>query len=350
MFHLRARDCAAALAGALACSVLLSPVTAHAAHRRVAVLRLVFQEDMPDNNKNFLRERLIGGLAAAEFQVFAGMTVEQLLKQGSRLEACKEPACYKEIATRLGVEYLVTGTVQVDKKNYDVAIDLISGRDGKGIGQSRERCELCGIKEVGTQMDRQVLSLRGKAEEAAATAPGRFSIESRPQGAEVSIDGKAAGVTPLSVDVTSGTHRMSVRADGYQLSERNIFVDSGMNGYLAVDLAPSGTMAAVIGGWRPSRITAIALGLVGAAAVGAGIVTHHFHDSVVRCEDPRPNGCAVEIRRQTALEAGILYGAGGLLLASSGVMFFLAPSNGAGPERAGKPASQAFVAGATGRF
>ena len=87
---------------------------------------------MPDNNKNFLRERLIGGLAAADFQVFAGMTVEQLLKQGSRLEACREPACYREIAQRLGVEYLVTGNVQVDKKNYDVAIDLISGRDGKG--------------------------------------------------------------------------------------------------------------------------------------------------------------------------------------------------------------------------
>ena len=57
------------------------------------------------------------------------------------------------------------------------------------------------------------------------------------------------------------------------------------------------------------------------------MVTHYFHDSVVRCEDVRPNGCAIEIRRQTALEAGILYGAGGLLLASGGVMFFLAPSD-----------------------
>jgi TolB-like protein len=347
MIRLRVPHCAAVLVASLACSVLLSPGVARAAHRRVAVLRLVFQEDMPDNNKNFLRERLIGGLAAAEFQVFAGMTVEQLLKQGSRLEACKEPSCYREIAQRLGVEYLVTGAVQVDKKNYDVVIDLISGRDGKGIGQSRERCELCGIKEVGTQMDRQVLSLRGKAEEAAATAPGRFSIESRPQGAEVTIDGKAAGVTPLSVDVSSGTHQMTVKAEGFQVSERSIFVDSGMNGYLAVDLAPSGTMAAVIGGWRPSRVTAVALALVGVAAVGAGVVTHYFHDSVVRCDDPRPNGCAVEIRRQTALEAGILYGAGGLLLASGGVMFFLAPSD---TPREPQNGHRAWVAGATGRF
>ncbi len=350
MLRLRAPICAALLGGALACSVLLAPATARAAHRRVAVLRLVFQEDMPDNNKNFLRERLIGGLAAAEFQVFAGMTVEQLLKQGSRLEACKEPACYKEIAQRLGVEYLVTGNVQVDKKNYDVAIDLISGRDGKGIGQSRERCELCGIKEVGTQMDRQVMSLRGKAEEAAATAPGRFSIESKPQGAEVTIDGKAAGVTPLSVDVATGTHRMVVRADGYQISDRNIFVDSGMNGYLAVDLAPSGTVAAAIGGWRPSRLTAVALSLVGAAAVGAGVVALHFHNQVVGCLDYRANvGCAVEERRSTELLSGILFGAGGLVLGTGAVMFFMSPSP-VSLETTDRVAQQAWVFGASGRF
>jgi TolB-like protein len=348
MLRSRRSHWTAALAVLLGSGVLLAAsAPALAAHRRVAVLRLEFQEDMTDNAKNFLRERLISGLAAADFQVFAGMTVEQLLKQGSRLEACRAPACYREIAQRLGVEYLVTGAVQVDKKNYDVGIDLISGRDGKGIGQSRERCELCGIKEVGTQMDRQVLSLRGKAEEAAATAPGRFSIESRPQGAEVTIDGKNAGVTPLSVDVASGTHRMTVRASGYQPAEKNIFVDSGMNGYLAVDLAPAGTVAAVIGGWRPSRITAIALGLLGAGAVAAGVVTYHFHNTVVRCDDMRGNLCAVEIRRQTALEAGILYGAGGLLLLGGSTMFFLAPRD-YGTESNNAP--RAWVAGATGTF
>ena len=140
---------------------------------------------------------------------------------------------------------------------------------------------------------------------------------------------------------------MTVQATGYQLSERNIFVDSGMNGYLAVDLAPSGTMAAVIGGWRPSRITAVALALVGAAAVAAGGVTHYFHDSVVSCQDRRPNGCAVEIRRQTALEAGILYGAGGLLLVGGSTMFFLAPS---GSSREPANGHRALVAGAQGRF
>jgi TolB-like protein len=343
----------ASLAFASACLYqVATPAPAHAAHRRVAVLRLAFPEDMPDNNKNFLRERLIGGLAAAEFQVFAGMTVEQLLKQGSRLESCSAPACYREIAQRLGVEYLVTGAVQVDKKNYDVIIEIISGRDGKGIGQSMERCELCGIKEVGTQMDRQVLSLRGKAEEAAATAPGRFAIESRPQGAEVAIDGKPAGVTPLSVDVATGTHRMTVRSPGFQVSERNIFVDNGMNGYLAVDLTPLGTAGSASGGvWRPTRLTAVTLALVGAAALGAAAITYHFHNSIVTCKQLVRVGdrdeCGIYELRQTALESGILYGAGGLLLLGGSTLFFLTPKDAAREPANGH---RAWIAGAQGTF
>src|SRR5215216_1025204 len=115
---------------------------APAGHRRVAVLRTEYLGDMPANNKDFLSERLVIGLAAAEFQVFAGLTVSQMLKQGSRLENCRQPNCYQEIAQRLGVEYLVTGVVQVDRKNYEVTLDLVAGRDGKSVGQSRERCEL----------------------------------------------------------------------------------------------------------------------------------------------------------------------------------------------------------------
>src|SRR5688572_19282905 len=133
--------------------LLLGPSPAEAAHRRVAVLRVDFPEGMPVNNKDFLNERLIVSLAAADFQVFAGMTVNQMLKQGSRLEACRQPNCYQEIAQRLGVEYLVTGNVTVQSKNYNVSLDMIAGRHGRFVGEISEPCELCGIAEVGGKMD-----------------------------------------------------------------------------------------------------------------------------------------------------------------------------------------------------
>jgi TolB-like protein len=350
--------CFAVLAAAIGPASASAAEAAPAIHRRVAVLRFEQLGEMPANNKDFLSERLVIGLAAAEFQVFAGLTVSQMLKQGSRLETCRQTNCYQEIAQRLGVEYLVTGTVQVDRKNYTVTLDLVAGRDGKSVGQSTERCELCGIKEVGTQMDRQVLALRGFAEQAAAAAPARFSIESRPPGAEVTIDGKASGVTPLSADVGAGSHQISVRAAGYKASERSVYVDSGMNGYLSVDLAPEGMPFIGGGGGNSSKIWAVSAMVLGAVAIGVGYFVLTLDGDFVGCLDPGPQlpqgTCKVEKQRESSLEAGILMGAGGMLVATGGMMLFMSPADAApGPEGTATSANllhRGWVAGVRGRF
>jgi hypothetical protein len=327
----------------------------------VAVLRVDFPETMPVNNKDFLNERLIVSLAAADFQVFAGMTVSQMLKQGSRLESCRQPTCYQEIAQRLGVEYLVTGAVSVNRKNYTVTLDLIAGRDGRSVGQSSEPCELCGIAEVGGKMDRQVLALRGYAETAAATAPARFSIETRPPGAEVLIDGKAAGVTPLSVDVPAGSHQMAVKAAGFRTSERSVYADSGMNGYLALDLAPDSVIPMIGGGGsRSTKLWAVTAMVLGAASVAAGFFLLRYDGDFVECLTPRgaPQGmsCMVERQRETSLEAGALFGAGGLLVVGGAATLFLSPSDPVVPAAPGTPAASAvgarggWLMGARGRF
>jgi len=315
-------------------------------HRRVAVLRVEFTGDMRDNDKVFLSEKLVLGLAAADFRVFAGLAVTELLKQGSRLETCRQADCYKEIASRLGVDYLVNLSVGVQKRNYDVSLELISGASGKKIGGGTERCELCGIREVGSQMDRQVLGLKRNAEAAAAAAPARVAVESRPAGAEVSIDGEPAGTTPLSVDVPSGSHQVVVKADGYAPSERSLFIESGTNGFLALDLAPTGVRA-VAG--RGHRGLGIAATLVGLAATAAGIGLQLFWDGgFVRCELPMSNikmGCQKEVQREASLESGILIGAGSMMLLSGGILWYLAPSGS--PADAGL---QSFTTGVQGRF
>lgn len=328
--------------------VVSQAAPALAAHRRVAVLRVDFQGEMPDNNKDFMSARLIEGLAAAEFQPFAGRTVSQLLRQGSRLESCRQADCYQEIAQRLGVEYLVTAVVTVEKKTYDVTLELVNGRDGKAIGQSHDRCELCGIKEVGTQMDRQVGNLRGYAEAAQASAPARFSIESRPVGAQVTVDSKLSGVTPLSVDVPAGAHQLTVQAEGFQPSQRNVYVDSGMNGFVAVDLTPNGVSSlGGGGGGGVPRWLAITSMVVGVAAITGGAILQSHDGEFVKCLSPvgaAKAGCALQQQRETSLESGVLIGAGSILAASGVVMLFV------GPAETGHPESHAMVFGAQGRF
>jgi hypothetical protein len=322
---------------------------AQAAPRRVAVLRVEFQGGMAANNEDFLRLRLMEGLASADFQVFGGLPVSQLLKQGSRLESCRQESCYQEIARSLGVEYLVTGVVSVDRKNYEITLELISGRDGKTIDKYTEPCQLCGISEVGTKVSQLVQAVRRGADSAAAAAPGRYAVESRPLGAKVTVDGKEAGTTPLTVELAAGAHRISIEAPGYQSLERLVNTESGSNGLIAVDLTPAGL--ASLSDARPWRMLGWTAMAVGAVAVGVGFVVLHYQGQYIGCL--MPGGAAEDMCdkaqvRQTELEAGILFGAGGMLALSGATLLYLAPTDApTGPAVARSPG---LIAGIRGRF
>jgi uncharacterized protein YjeT (DUF2065 family) len=356
MFRLRSRSRAIATALVLVAYFLL-PAAASAAHRRVAVLRTEFQGELPENGRNFLSQHLIEGLAAADFQVFAGLVVTQLLKQGEALENCRAAPCYREIARQLGVEYLVTALVHVEQKDYEVTLELVSGRDGNSLGQSREKCELCGIKEAGQLMDKQVLGLREFAAAAAATAPARYAIETRPAGLEVLIDGKRAGSTPLELDVPAGSHKLALNTDGRVQIERSLEVESGTNGVLSFDLAapalPSGDSAAVALASHQRQLRYVGLGsmAVGVLSAVAGAIVLSLDGAFVECPDGGKiqSKCSTKaILRETSVESGILFAAGGSLLAAGGVMVYMGWGDGRSEPSA--PAAQSLVVGARGSF
>jgi TolB-like protein len=330
-------------------SLLFASPARAAAHRRVAVLRLEFVGELPEHGRNFLSERLIEGLAEAQFQVFAGLVVTQLLKQGQALENCRAASCYQEIARRLGVEYLVTGSIHVEQKDYELTLELLSGRDGTSVGTSREKCELCGIKEAGQLMDRQVQGLRDFAVAAAASAPARYAIETQPAGAEVVLDEKPAGQTPLFVDVPAGAHKLSLRAPGHLPVERAFEVESGTNGVVSLDLPrepiPGDPGEAFVHRQRQLRVLgigALAAGALAAAAGGVVLSLDHTEDSCAR-KDAKTGECILKNYRETSVESAILLSAGATLLAAGGLMLYL--GWGDSPE-----SSTAFVAGARGRF
>jgi hypothetical protein len=160
-------------------------------------------------------------------------------------------------------------------------------------------------------------------------------------------------------------------APGHKPSERNVYVDANMNGYLAVDLAPEGLPFIGGGGSSPNKLLAWGALILGAVAVGVGYFVYTLDGDVVGCSMAlSPGGpCQVETQRETSLEAGLLMGAGGVMMATGGVMLFLAPTStesqttmpagaptGAGtgvPSAAGAATSAAgrgWVLGARGTF
>src|SRR5687768_4317802 len=92
----------AVLATTLLCGLLTS--TALAAPR-VAVLPVEFDGRVPDVSRITLSERLVEGLARAGFEVSAGDVLASALHNNPAPESCKAPACYRQIAAKLALDF-----------------------------------------------------------------------------------------------------------------------------------------------------------------------------------------------------------------------------------------------------
>src|SRR5437660_815280 len=122
---------------ALTLALTLTATTAIAAPR-VAVLPVEFDGRVPDVSRISLSERLVEGLARAGFEVSAGDVLKSALHNNLSPEACHAPACYKQIAGKLALEYLVIAQVKIKERNYELKLQLVRGRDGKAWSDERE--------------------------------------------------------------------------------------------------------------------------------------------------------------------------------------------------------------------
>jgi hypothetical protein len=308
---------------------------------QVAVVRLGFTGGVAEAARELFGQRLVEGLAVAEFQVSSGPSVAgRLAASGIDARTCKDESCYRRVAPLLSVAYLVTGAVAESRKTYDITLELVNGRTGAVIGTHRERCEICGVEEAGEKMGLAASALRTRLE-ALVRAPARFVIRSRPAGAAVSMDGQPIGRTPLDREIASGAHSLQVSAEGYEVSQRSLTVVSGVDETLDLELLPLPSKFP----FRAAGITAVALG---AAAIAAGIYAVAIDGDEIACSagEKDPWGHCPHLRSTRTLGA-VLVGLGVGSATLGGVWLYL--GQGRGPrETAGPPT--AFSGGIGGRF
>ncbi len=78
----------------------------------------------------------------------------------------------------------------------------------------------------------------------AAEGEGSLSITTDPAGAKVFVDGRAKGVTPLTLDaVAAGPHRIKLYLKGYLENDREVVVDAGAKAEVNVTLTEGSTPA-----------------------------------------------------------------------------------------------------------
>jgi hypothetical protein len=327
--------------GAAALALLLAAggLAVAAGKPRVAVLRTQFEGPVPEVSRVRLSERVVEGLAGAGFEVSAGEVLKSALKKGPPPETCKTEGCYREIADRLALDYVVVALIAVKQKNYDLQLELI-GRDGRARGEERGKCELCGIQEVEDKLDRLAQALTSHLD-ARSAAPARVSIQSQPAGASVTVDGREAGATPLALELPPGGHDLELRAPGYSGVLKKITIESGAKESFTLDLPPlivndkDGRPVPVSPGPpAPWRLVGWSALIAGAAAVAAGAIVLSTDGHAIKCPEGAILMGAMDCKQNTRLAAGVLLGAGTAALGLGGLVLYLSPAAPAAADRA----------------
>jgi TolB-like protein len=307
--------------------------------QRVAVVRLSFAGEIPEAGKDMFGGRLVQGLTAARFQVLATAGLRDT-PAGVASADCSDPSCYPGVARKLGVGYLVVGSVTENSKTYQIALDLINGRTGAIMGSVRQQCETCGIEEAGEKMDLAASALRARLE-AATRVPARFVIRSHPSDVSARIDGRVVGRTPLDIELAGGEHHLVLSLGGHEPLNRTFIVVSGVDESMDLTLlATTTTFPYRAVGW-----TALTGGVL---AIAAGAIALIIDGREVSCTaaDQDPKGHCPLVR-QTSLLGAVLLGVGSAAATVGGVSIYLGSRGGVSPEPSGqRPFGIAF----DGRF
>lgn len=312
-----------------------------AGKQRVAIVRFEFSGTVAEPVRETLTERLVEGLTAVAFDVIGGASVSDSRVAGSRARDCRDESCYPGVATAFGVSYLITANVAEHSKTYEITLEIVNGRTGGVVGTSRERCEICGIEEAGEKMSLAAAALKARLE-SLARAPARFVIRTRPAGAEVSINGKALGRTPLDTTLPAGQHQLRLALDGWSPLERGVTVVSGVDETMDLDLVRLPTRFP----YRTAGYAALAAG-VAMIAAGGWLLTMDGDEVACAAEQKDRNNHCPEVWN-TSLGGAALAGLGVASATMGGVWLYMASPSGAGmgTERAGR----SVILGARGNF
>src|SRR5262249_48830538 len=75
--------------------------------------------------------------------------------------------------------------------------------------------------------------------ESAPPAVARLVVDSTPRGAEISVDDRRTGVTPLTLEtLPPGSHEVRVEKEGHRPYRESVSLESGASGRVTARLAP----------------------------------------------------------------------------------------------------------------
>ncbi len=187
--------------------------------------------------------------------------------------ARKEVTVEKEKTAKLTVELTVdkaavaatTGTIQVlaEPKGVEVLVDGASQGDAPvKVAELAEGTHIVEGKKAGFETaELKVEIKKGEfktvkltlKEKAVPASSGKLQVSSNVKGANVALDGKDVGKTPLLMDkVVPGPHVIRIYGEGYQELYKTVAVNAGQTTEVMADLKATGATPAKPGADKPA--------------------------------------------------------------------------------------------------
>src|SRR5690606_8358780 len=150
-----------------------------------------------------------------------------IAKTSAPSHPCTDAACIEAVANKASARYVVVTRVSASERDYAITLELYDAY-GQLKTSTQTSCEICSHEGVGESLKTTAQGFRAAVAEAIAkpwmgrpaaeaerVGPARLMIRTEPAGAEVRIDGKAMGKTPLEIEVPAGPHDIELRKRGY---------------------------------------------------------------------------------------------------------------------------------------
>ncbi len=226
------------------------PATATAAASALAILPIVLAGGAADDTlRAQLLTHLQSGLARGAFTLVDPAKLGELAPGD-----CTDRVCLTGVARKTAAGFVLRPTVRVDDRDYVVRLELF-GTDGDLLAESEERCDLCGLAEVGALVEAQGALLRRKLETLIQGQP-RLSVTTEPPGALVLVDNQLVGTAPVDRTLLEGDHLVRVILDGYVGDERKVKLVAGVHETLEIPLRREPRLTR----FRQIGITGVAVG------------------------------------------------------------------------------------------
>ncbi len=183
------------------------------------------------------------------YQVISAADVNAMLglERAKDVMGCGDTACAAEIAGALGVRYLVAGTVGRLGDDIVVSLKLLDSDKRMVVKRAEqtvkddERLYAAAIRStVGILLPRPSEKTAVQAP-AVQPAPPRstLTVDSKPAGAVVNVDGRELGRTRTVLILEPGPHQVVLQLDGFDTEERRLELRPGQQQSLDFELRPT---------------------------------------------------------------------------------------------------------------